>query len=384
LLVAVIGFLQEYKAERAMEALRDMQAPQADVFRDGKLLSLPARELVPGDVIFLEAGDKVPADCRILDETRLEVIEAPLTGESMPVKKDPAPLSEATPLADRKNMIFMGTIISYGNCRAVITATGRNTELGRISSLIMPRPVDPPLKMKLEQLAKRQAILVLVISLAVFALGVTRGYPIIDTLITAIALAVAGVPEALPFVVTLALAFGTQAMARKNAIIRSLPAVETLGSTTVICTDKTGTLTTGEMTVREIHTYRSVQVTGSGYEPVGKFLHNGLAIDPGSEDIAQLLKIGVLCNNADLNHDGSKDRIIGDPTEGALIVAAKKGGVLEEIRNSYIEIVEYPFDSDRKRMTTVHRSEIGGLEVSMKGAPRWCWRGAPLSRAPKE
>jgi len=369
LLVAVIGFLQEYKAERAMEALRDMQAPQADVFRDGKMVSLPARELVPGDVIFLEAGDKVPADCRILDETRLEVIEAPLTGESLPVKKDPAPLSEATPLADRRNMIFMGTTVSYGNCRAVITATGRNTELGRISSMILPRPVEPPLKMKLEQLAKRQAILVLVVSLAVFALGVAKGSSIMDTLITAIALAVAGVPEALPFVVTLALAFGTQAMARKNAIIRSLPAVETLGSTTVICTDKTGTLTTGEMTVREIHTYRSVQVTGSGYEPEGEFLQNGLAIDPRSEDIAQLLKIGVLCNNADLNNDGSKDRIIGDPTEGALIVVAKKGKVLEEARNRYIEIVEYPFDSDRKRMTTVHRSENGGLEVSMKGAP---------------
>lgn len=369
LLVAVIGFLQEYKAERAMEALREMQAPQADVFRDGKMLSLPARELVPGDVIFLEAGDKVPADCRILDETRLEVIEAPLTGESLPIKKDPAPLSEATPLADRKNMIFMGTIISYGNCRAVITATGRNTELGRISSLILPKPVEPPLKMKLEQLAKRQAILVLLISLAVFALGVARGSSIMDTLITAIALAVAGVPEALPFVVTLALAFGTQAMARKSAIIRSLPAVETLGSTTVICTDKTGTLTTGEMTVREIRTYRSVQVTGSGYEPEGEFLHNGKEIDPKSHDISQLLKIGVLCNNADLNHDGSKDSIIGDPTEGALIVVAKKGRILEETRNSYIEIVEYPFDSDRKRMTTVHRSEMGGFEVSMKGAP---------------
>lgn len=369
LLVAVIGFFQEYKAERAMEALREMQAPQADVFRDGKMLSLPARELVPGDVIFLEAGDKVPADCRILDETRLEVIEAPLTGESLPIKKDPAPLSEATPLADRKNMIFMGTIISYGNCRAVITATGRNTELGRISSLILPKPVEPPLKMKLEQLAKRQAILVLLISLAVFALGVARGSSIMDTLITAIALAVAGVPEALPFVVTLALAFGTQAMARKSAIIRSLPAVETLGSTTVICTDKTGTLTTGEMTVREIRTYRSVQVTGSGYEPEGEFLHNGKEIDPKSHDISQLLKIGVLCNNADLNHDGSKDSIIGDPTEGALIVVAKKGRILEETRNSYIEIVEYPFDSDRKRMTTVHRSEMGGFEVSMKGAP---------------
>ena len=261
-LVAIIGFLQEYKAQRAMEALRDMQAPEADVFRDGKMASIPAKDLVPGDVIFLEAGDKVPADGRIIEETGFEVIEAALTGESLPIKKSTGPMPEATPLADRKNMVFMGTIVSYGNCRAVITATGSGTELGKISRMISVDQAQPPLKMKLENLAKRQAILVLAISVAVFVLAVARGSPIMETLITAIALAVAGVPEALPFVVTLALAFGTQRMARRNAIIRSLPAVETLGSITVICTDKTGTLTSGEMTLREIHTYRSVQVNG--------------------------------------------------------------------------------------------------------------------------
>jgi len=368
-LVAVIGFLQEYKAQRAMEALREMQAPEADTFRDGKMISLLARDLVPGDVIFLEAGDKVPADGRIIEETGFEVIEAPLTGESMPIKKSPAPLPQATPLADRKNMVFMGTIVSYGNCKAVITATGSNTELGKISRLISQDSAQPPLKTKLEHLAKRQAVLVLAISVAVFVLDVARGSPIMETLITAIALAVAGVPEALPFVVTLALAFGTQRMAGRNAIIRSLPAVETLGSITVICTDKTGTLTTGEMTLREIRTHRVVQVTGDGYEPVGEFLEGGRAVNARDNDIAQILKISVLCNNADLNQDGGKGRIVGDPTEGALLVAAKKAGILEETRNKYIELIEYPFDSDRKRMTTIHRSDGKELVAAMKGAP---------------
>ena len=274
-LVAIIGFFQEYKAERAMEALREMVAPEADVFRDGKMSTIPAVDLVPGDVIYLEAGDKVPADGRIIEETSLEVIEASLTGESLPVEKSIPILPEEGALADRKNMVFMGTIVSYGNCRAVVTATGRNTELGKISGMIKQKPEEPPLKIKLEQLAKRQAILVLVISVVVFILDASRGSPIMDSLIAAIALAVAGVPEALPFVVTLALAFGTQAMARKNAIIRRLPAVETLGSTTVICTDKTGTLTTGEMTVREIYTYRTIEVTGSGYDPEGSLLVEG-------------------------------------------------------------------------------------------------------------
>ena len=367
-LVAIIGFIQEYKAERAMEALREMVAPEADVIRDGKMSTIPAADLVPGDIIYLEAGDKVPADARILEETSLEVIESSLTGESLPLKKNPAILPEVVALADRTNMVFMGTIVSYGNCRAVVTATGLNTELGKISGMIKPNPAEAPLKIKLEQLAKRQALLVLVVSAVVFVVETSRGSPIMDSLVAAIALAVAGVPEALPFIVTLALAFGTQAMARKNAIIRRLPAVETLGSTTVICTDKTGTLTTGEMTVREIYTYRTIEVTGSGYDPEGLFMADNAPIDPNEADLALILKIGIFANNADIEKANGGWRIVGDPTEGALIVAAKKAGMLD-IRESCRRVIEYPFDSDRKRMSTVDESEGEGRIVSMKGAP---------------
>ncbi|MCJ7443584.1 MAG: cation-translocating P-type ATPase [Methanotrichaceae archaeon] len=368
-LVAIIGFFQEYKAERAMEALRNMVAPEADVIRDGKIGSIPAVEIVPGDVVYLDAGDKVPADGRIIEETAFEVIEAPLTGESLSIKKSATKLAEILPLADRRNMVFMGTIVAYGNSRIVVTATGIDTELGRTSGMIGPKPEEPPLKIKLDQLAKRQAILVFVISVAVFALDASRGSPIMDSLISAIALAVAGVPEALPFVVTLALAFGAKAMAKKNAIIRSLPAVETLGSTTVICTDKTGTLTTGEMTVREILTYRTIEVTGSGYNPEGSFLVEGNPIDLRDEDLDQLLKIGSLSNNADIESVNGSWRVVGDPTEGALVVAAKKAKILDKARRDYSRILEYPFDSDRKRMTTVVESESEGLIAAMKGAP---------------
>jgi Ca2+-transporting ATPase len=266
-------------------------------------------------------------------------------------------------------MVFMGTIIAYGNCRAIVTATGHSTEIGRISSMIRQEPVEPPLKIKLEHLAKRQAILVFVISAAVFVLDASRGSPIIESLIASIALAVAGVPEALPFVVTLALAFGTQTMARKNAIVRRLPAVETLGSTTVICTDKTGTLTTGEMTVREIYTCKIIEVTGAGYKPEGSFLADGKPIDPKEQDVAQLLMVGVLSNNANIENPNGSWRIIGDPTEGALIVAAEKAGILEAARRDYVRVAEYPFDSDRKRMTTIDESEGEGSIVSIKGAP---------------
>ncbi len=369
ILVAIIGFFQEYKAERAMEALREMVAPEADVMRDGKMSTIPASDLVPGDMVFLEAGDKVPADARIVEETALEIIEASLTGESLPVKKGREQLPEEAALADRKNMVFMGTIVSYGNCRAVVTATGLATELGRISGMIKQRQADPPLKIKLEQLAKRQALLVFFIAAIVFVLDASRGSPVMDSLIAAIALAVAGVPEALPFIVTLALAFGTQAMAKKNAIIRRLPAVETLGSTTVICTDKTGTLTTGEMTLREIQTFRTVHVDGPGYTPVGSFSEQGRLIDPQGEDLVQLLKIGTLTNNADIEKANGNWRIVGDPTEGAIIVAAKKAGILEIIRKSSTRIAEYPFDSDRRRMTTIDLMQDEGRIVSMKGAP---------------
>lgn len=369
ILVAIIGFFQEYKAERAMEALREMMAPEADVMRDGRMSTIAAADLVTGDMIFLEAGDRVPADGRIVEETALEVIEASLTGESLPVKKSIQPQPEDAALGDRKNMVFMGTIVSYGNCRAVVTATGLSTELGKISGMIRQTPTDPPLKIKLEGLAKRQALLVFAISIIVFLLDASRGSPVMDSLITAIALAVAGVPEALPFIVTLALAFGTQTMAKKNAIIRRLPAVETLGSTTVICTDKTGTLTTGEMTLRQIETFRTIDVQGSGYNPVGSFLENEVKIDPQSEDLVRLLSIGVLCNNSDIEKANGYWRIIGDPTEGALIVAAKKAGILEGIRKGAVRTAEYPFDSDRKRMTVLDDLPEKGLVVSMKGAP---------------
>ena len=368
-LVALIGFIQEYKAERAMDALREMVSSEADVIRDGKMISIPSEELVPGDVIYLEAGDRVPTDGRIIEDTSLEVIEASLTGESLPVEKFSRPLGEETPLADRRNLVFMGTIVTHGNCRALVTATGSSTEIGRISGLIEKEPEDPPLKRKLEQLAKRQALLVLMVSALVFFINLSRGYSIIETLITSIALAVAGVPEALPFVVTLALAYGTQGMARKNAIIRRLPAVETLGSTTVICTDKTGTLTTGQTMVREIYTYRTVEITGSGYAPEGAFLFNGREVNPKEEDLAGVLRIGILSNNANLERANASWRIVGDPTEGALIVAAKKAGLLDDVRKEWREILEYPFDSDRKMMTTVNRSEAQGTVVAAKGAP---------------
>ncbi len=368
-LVAIIGFVQEYKAEKAMEALREMVAPEADVIRDGQMSTIPAADLVPGDVVFLEAGDKVPADGRILEVTSLQVIESSLTGESMPVEKLAQPLPEDLALADRKNMVFMGTIISQGNCRAIVTATGLGTELGRISGLMKQEQAEPPLKIKLQQLAKRQAFLVMVISAIVFILMFSRGLPVIDALIASIALAVAGIPEALPFIVTLALAFGTQAMAKKNAIIRRLPEVETLGSTTVICTDKTGTLTTGEMTLREIRTYRKIEVTGAGYDPSGQFISNGAKLDPTEEDLARILKIGVHANNSAIERANGGWRVVGDPTEGALIVAAKKAGILDKIKDSSSRFTEYPFDSERMRMTTVDEVHREGYIVSMKGAP---------------
>ena len=368
-LVAIIGFVQEYKAEKAMEALREMVAPEADVIRDGQMSTIPAADLVPGDVVFLEAGDKVPADGRILEVTSLQVIESSLTGESMPVEKLVQTLPEDMALADRKNMVFMGTIISQGNCRAIVTATGLGTELGRISGLMKQEQAEPPLKIKLQQLAKRQAFLVMVISAIVFILMFSRGLPVIDALIASIALAVAGIPEALPFIVTLALAFGTQAMAKKNAIIRRLPEVETLGSTTVICTDKTGTLTTGEMTLREIRTYRKIEVTGAGYDPSGQFISQGAKLEPTEEDLARILKIGVHANNSAIERANGGWRVVGDPTEGALIVAAKKAGILDKTRDGSSRFIEYPFDSERMRMTTVDEVHREGYIVSMKGAP---------------
>ncbi len=373
--ISLLGFVQEYKAERAMEALQEMVAPEANVLRGGRMSRIPVRNLVPGDVVYLEAGDKVPADGRVIEETSLQVVESSLTGESVPEKKGVEAVAEETPLADRTNMVYMGTIVVYGNCRAVVTGTGTDTELGRISGLVQKRPEDPPIKIKFQQLAKQLALVVLTACAIIFAVEVHRGSPVLETLIIAAALAVAGIPESLPFVTTITLAYGTQIMAKKNAIIRRLPAVETLGSTTVICTDKTGTLTRGEMMVRRIWTTRDVEVTGSGYDPAGSFIVDGKEVDPREDDhLSAILVAGALCNNSKLEEgpEGGH-RVIGDPTEGALIVAASKGGrlglVMDEVEGWYVsEVVEFPFDSEMRRMTTVHESREG-LTVSMKGAP---------------
>lgn len=370
--ISILGFFQEYKAERAMEALREMVSPETNVIRCAKTSRIPVRDLVPGDVIFLEAGDKVPADARIIEQTVLDVVESSLTGESVPETKDPAQVDEYTPLADRTNMLYMGTIVVYGNCKAVVVSTGQNTELGRISGLIQKKPEDPPLKIKFQQLAKQLAMVVLSACIIIFLVEVfLRGSPWVPTLIIAAALAVAGIPESLPFVVTITLAYGTQIMARNNAIIRRLPAVETLGSTTVICTDKTGTLTKGEMTVRSIHTDQDFEITGSGYDPQGDFHFQGEMLNPQENSgLKSLLSAGVLCNNSYLEYsDDGVWLIIGDPTEGALIVVAHKAGLLEWMDEYYgEEIKEFPFDSEMRRMTTVHKSSQG-LTVSMKGAP---------------
>jgi Ca2+-transporting ATPase len=368
--ISLIGFFQEYRAERAMEALREMVAPEANVLRSGRMTRIPVRDLVPGDVVYLEAGDKVPADGRVIEETSLQVVESSITGESVPEDKSRAALAEETPLADRTDMVYMGTIVVYGNGRAAITATGMDTELGRISGLVQRRPEEPPIKIKFQRLAKQLAVVVLAACAIIFAVEVNRGAPVLDTLIIAAALAVAAIPTALPFITTITLAYGTQIMAGKNAIIRRLPAVETLGSTTVICTDKTGTLTRGEMMVRRIWTGREVEVTGTGYDPAGTFRLEGEDLNPSKDrHLSDLLVAGALCNNSRLEEGADGWNVIGDPTEGALIVAASKAGVLEYVEGWYLgEVVEFPFDSEMRRMTTVHRS-TDGLTVSMKGAP---------------
>ena len=362
--ISLVGFVQEYRAERAMEALLEMVAPEANVLRGGRMTRIPVRDLVPGDVVYMEAGDKVPADGRVIEETSLQVVESSLTGESVPEIKGTEAVAEETPLADRTSMVYMGTNVVYGNCKAAVTGTGTDTELGRISGLVQKRPEDPPIKIKFQQLAKQLAMVVLAACAIIFAVEVYRGAPVLETLIIAAALAVAGIPESLPFVTTITLAYGTQIMAKKNAIIRRLPAVETLGSTTVICTDKTGTLTRGEMMVRRIWTTRYVEVTGSGYNPSGSFIVDGREVDAREDEhLSAILVAGALCNNSKLEEGPEGHRVIGDPTEGALIVAASKGGrlglVMDEVEGWYVsEVVEFPFDSEMRRMATVHRLSL--------------------------
>jgi Ca2+-transporting ATPase len=366
---AVLGFAQEYRAEKSLEALRKMMAPTAIVVRGTRELQIPSREIVPGDIIIFRTGDRIAADARILNEFNLKVDEAPLTGESIPVKKHPEPLAGEMPLAERVNIVYSGTTVAYGHGKAIVFSTGMQTEFGKIARMVQEVTEEKtPLEDRMEHVGKWLGISCLIVCTVVAALGILRGHPILQMLIWGISLAVAAVPEALPAVVTGALAIGVRRMAKRNAIVRKLPTVETLGCTTVICTDKTGTLTKGEMTVREIYlNNRFVKVTGSGYEPKGEFLNDEK--DAGHEQITILSMTGLLCNDARLEHQDDSWSIVGDPTEGALVVLAAKAGLdQDEVTAKYPRIGEVPFTSERKRMTTIHSTPQGTVIAYAKGA----------------
>ena len=371
---SILGFYQEYRAEQAVEALRKLVTPTARVIRDGKEKEIPAHDVVPGDVIVLSSGDRVPADARLIEVINLRVDEAPLTGESVPVEKRIEKLPRETALSDRKNMVYAGTVVTYGKGKAVVVATGMMTEIGKIATTLQRvEKEETPLERRMKHIGKILTILCIAVATLVSLVGLLIWhYDILTMVMWAISLAVAAVPEALPAIVTGTLAIGMYHMAKRNAIIRRLPAVETLGSTDFICSDKTGTMTKGEMTVREIYVYdRIIKVTGSGYDPSGEFLLNGKKINP-----EELQEVKLLLLNCALNNDASLERrsdrwvVHGDTTEGALLVLAKKAGIdIENIKKEYPRISEIPFSSERKRMTTFHRTPEGTIVAFLKGAP---------------
>jgi Ca2+-transporting ATPase len=372
LFAVLLGFVQEYRAERAIEALRQMTAPTATVVRDGEEVRIPARELVPGDVILLSTGDRIPADARLIEAINLQVEESALTGESVPVEKHMHLLGhDNLPLGDRRNMVYAGTSVTYGRGRALVVATGMQTEFGKIARMLQTvETVRTPLQENLDRVGNVLARAAFVVVGLIVALGLLRGQPVIDMLIFGIALAVAVVPEALPAVVTISLAIGVQKMAKRNALIRRLPAVETLGSTSVICTDKTGTLTKNEMTVRTVFTAgQSFAISGAGYAPEGEFFLEDRPVAP-PEPLLLTLKAAALASDARLlkKEEGSW-AIKGDPTEGALIVAAAKAGLSKDALDAENpRIHEIPFSSETKRMTTLHQTAEDATAYA-KGAP---------------
>ncbi len=373
LFAVLLGFAQEYRAERAVESLRKMAAPTATVIREGGEVEAPARELVLGDMIILRAGDRVPADARLVEAVNLQTDEAALTGESLPVEKAAGALrSTDLPLGDRRNMAYAGTAVSYGRGRAVVTATGMGTEFGRIARMLQTVETGrTPLQANLDRVGSTLARAALGVVALIVALGLFRGQPFIDMLVFGIALAVAVVPEALPAVVTISLALGVQRMVKRNALMRRLPAVETLGSTSVICTDKTGTLTKDEMTVRKIFSSGLLwDVSGAGYEPTGGFSSPEGADGP-SEPLKRLLAAAVLASDAEIVYSQAEGRwqVKGDPSEGALVTAAAKAGINRaELQASFPRVDEIPFTSETKRMTTLV-SGPGGVFACTKGAP---------------
>ncbi len=375
ILNALIGFYQEFSAERSIAALKAMAAPQAKVRRDGQLVPIPASKVVTGDILELEAGDLVAADARLLEAASLKCIESALTGESESVTKQSSTFERAEiPLGDRENMVFMGTSIAAGTAQAVVVATAMETELGRIAGLIREAGVEEatPLQKKLDVFGRVLAWATLGIVALLFGLGLLRGTPPFELFMTSVTLAVAAVPEGLPAVVTVALALGVMRMTRRRALVRHLPAVETLGSTTVICTDKTGTLTVGEMTVRALYVSgKSYEVTGEGYAPDGEVRFEGkLAKGPHAAPLLEFATVLLGCNNAHLVQEKGAWNVVGDPTEGALLAAGGKGGGdRERIERELPKHLEIPFDSDRKRSTVIRRMPDGRLRAFINGAP---------------
>ncbi|HET6568239.1 MAG TPA: HAD-IC family P-type ATPase [Rhodothermales bacterium] len=370
---AIIGFIQEFRAGKAIEALVDLVPYDAVVIRDDLQVTLPAEELVPGDVVLLQSGDKVPADMRLLTARGLRIDEAALTGESVPVDKGPAPVALHASLGDRLSMAYSGTLVTSGTATAAVVETGSRTELGRISSLLsQTSKLETPLTRQMAKVAKLLTVVIGVVALLLLGVGLLRGYGIVDAVLAAITLAVAAIPEGLPAIITIALAIGVQRMAGRRAVIRKLPAVETLGSTTIICSDKTGTLTRGEMTVQALWTPGSgrFDVTGVGYAPDGDLVWQSKPVREVPGEVEELLKAGALCNDSSLFEDGTIWQVSGDPTEGALIVAAEKAGVnVIEARQKWTRLDAIPFESERQFMATLHEAEGYHPTIYLKGAP---------------
>jgi potassium/sodium efflux P-type ATPase len=371
---AIIGFIQEGRAEQAMDAVRRMLSLQATVLRDGRRQVVPAEGLVPGDVVVLISGDRVPADLRLAQVKNLQVEEAILTGESLPVAKETEPVAPDAALADRTCMAFSGTMVTCGQATGIVVATGVSTEIGRISALLAQvEALETPLLRKMAEFARWLTVIIMTLSVAIFVFGLfLRGMAASDMFLAAVAIAVAAIPEGLPAIITIVLALAVQRMARHNAIIRYLPAVETLGSVTVICSDKTGTLTRNELTVVSIATAQATYaVSGSGYDPHGGFSIGGHDISAqDDETLIQALRAAALCNDARLHQGEDGWRVDGDPTEGALLASARKAGLDPEAEAKMLRRMdEIPFESEHRLMATLHHDHHGHGLICVKGAP---------------
>ncbi|MGR6798594.1 cation-transporting P-type ATPase [Sphaerotilus sulfidivorans] len=371
---AIIGFIQEGKAESALEAIRSMLSPHATVLRGGRRLDIDAAELVPGDRVLLASGDRVPADLRLVEVRELRVDEAALTGESLPVDKDTLAVAADAPLGDRSGMAYSGTLVVYGQATGIVVATGSRTELGQINRMLEGiGTLSTPLLRQIDRFGRYLALTILVLAAATFVLGVLwRGHAPAEMFMMVVALAASAIPEGLPAIMTVTLALGVQRMARRHAIVRRLPAVETLGSVTVICSDKTGTLTRNEMTVRRmVSAGLDVDVAGVGYEPVGDFSIGSSVIDTDRHPSVSLaLRAGVLCNDAQLREDKGQWQVVGDPTEGALLVLGQKAGFTQHIGSAeWPRLDSIPFESQHRFMATWHRDADGQSWIFVKGAP---------------